>query len=131
MEDTTPNYFAISDLLHKEGRVTTEEEDDLAFALEWHISILCDGILLTIFNWFDFIDDYRESLRSLGITKDDELISFVLEHSKEKDKVLHVDMKNFPYSALELESERIAILDKKIDELALSNTELEENNIQK
>lgn len=120
MKNTTPDYFAISDFLLGMDRENSSDEESLALALEWHISVLNDGILTTFTNWFDFIDDYSNALLDLDMTKNHETISYLTEKRKAGGNILDITVEDLPYTETILEEERIQLLDQKISDLNLN-----------
>ena len=116
---TTPDYSRLYDYLSSLERENTQEEEYLCLALEWHMNVMADGEKTTIYNWFDFMDEYKVALFEIGATASADFITHVLSLCKEKEDIEKIDASIFENKKSAREAELQNMIDEEREVLGL------------
>ena len=112
-------YNYLSDL----RRTNTPKEEQLCLALEWYAAILADGAQATIANWYDYINEYQESLEAITAVQNAAFISSVLSQAGSVDEIQSLSSEMFETKKKELEKEMLYLLEEEVADIRIEELE--------
>lgn len=115
----TTDYARLYDYLSNLERENTQEEEYLCLALEWRVNVMTDGEKTTIYNWFDFMGEYKVALFEIGAMASADFITYVLSLCKEKEDIEKIDASIFENKKSAREAELQNMIDEEVEVLGL------------
>ncbi len=112
-------YNYLSDL----RRTNTPKEEQLCLALEWYAALSAYGTQATIANWYDYINEYQESLEAIAAVKNAAFISDILSQAGSVDEIQSLPSKLFEANKKELEKEMLYLLEEEVADMRIEELE--------